>query len=57
MPEMKKDRIYKIELQLEESNFEISAAPVEDPGGSSGGSDKPSLAPKITHSICLSDLL
>ena len=28
-----------------------------DPGGSSGGSDEPPLAPKITHSMCLSDLL
>ena len=28
-----------------------------DPGGSSGGSDESPLAPKITHSMCLSDLL
>ena len=28
-----------------------------DPGGGSGGSDEPPLAPKITHLMCLSDLL
>ena len=33
LPEMKKDRIYKIELQLEESNFEISAAQCGCPAG------------------------
>ena len=30
---MKKDRVYKIELQLEESSFEISAAQCGSPAG------------------------
>ena len=33
LPEMKKDRIYKIEQQLEELNFEISAAQCGYPAG------------------------
>ena len=33
LPEMKKDRVYKIELQLEESSFEISAAQCGCPAG------------------------
>ena len=33
LPEMKKDRVYKIELQLEESSFKISAAQCGYPAG------------------------
>ena len=31
--------------------------PGVNPGGGLGGSDEPPLAPKITYSMCLSDLL
>ena len=52
LPEMKKDRVYKIELQLEESSFEISAAQCGCPAGRG-----PRASCKHIAALCILDQL